>query len=81
MRARPWSGGIGRLRFSDQAIGAHRGDLFGRYRFTAREDASSGSEAAVDPEMLGKAFESLMAAADRRESGAFFHSAGVWWSE
>ena len=30
------------------------------------------SEAAVDPEMLGKAFESLMAAPDRKTSGAFY---------
>ncbi|HET7631691.1 MAG TPA: DNA methyltransferase [Gemmatimonadaceae bacterium] len=60
------------LRFSDEAIGALIGGLLSRYRFTAREEAATWSDAAVDPEMLGRAFESLMAAHDRRSSGAFF---------
>ena len=38
----------------------------------ARRVGSTWSEAAVDPEMLGKAFESLMAAAERGKTGAFF---------
>lgn len=58
--------------FSDEAYGALVGDLFTHYRFTAREETASFSDAAVDPEMLGRAFESLMASHDRRESGAFF---------
>jgi hypothetical protein len=37
--------------------------LLGRYRLTARETSSEWSDAAVDPEMLGRAFESLMDAA------------------
>lgn len=57
---------------SDDAYGALLYDLFGHYRFTAREESSSWSEAAVDPEMLGRAFESLMASRDRRNTGAFF---------
>ncbi len=52
------------------------GDLFGllltRYRYTAREDSSTWSEAAIDPEMLGKAFESLMLLRARHASGAFY---------
>lgn len=60
------------LRFRDEDLGAVFGDLLGRYRFTAREDSATWSEAAIDPEMLGKAFESLMASRDRRGSGAFF---------
>jgi hypothetical protein len=60
------------LVFSDDAFGALFAELLSRYRFTAREDRSSWSEAAVDPEMLGRAFESLMAAHARRDSGAFF---------
>lgn len=43
-----------------------------RFRFTAREDSGDWSEAAVDPEMLGKAFESLMGAGERRARGAFY---------
>ena len=58
--------------FTDEALGDLFGDLLLRYRFTAREDASTWSEAAVDPEMLGKAFESLMSASERRTTGAFF---------
>lgn len=60
------------LYFGDAEQGALLGDLFAHYRFTAREDATSWSDAAIDPEMLGRTFESLMAAGDRRDSGAFF---------
>lgn len=60
------------VHFSDEAFGALLGGLFARYRFTAREDATTWSDAAIDPEMLGRAFESLMAFHDRRDSGAFF---------
>ncbi|MHB1863441.1 MAG: Eco57I restriction-modification methylase domain-containing protein [Gemmatimonadaceae bacterium] len=60
------------LRFGDEAFGALIGGLFTRYRFTAREDAATWSDAAIDPEMLGHAFESLMAADERQDTGAFF---------
>ena len=60
------------LRFTDDAVVSLVGDLLDRYRFTAREDSTSWSEAAVDPEMLGRAFECLMASDDRRKSGAFY---------
>ena len=46
--------------------------MLGAYRFTAREEQERWSEAAVDPEMLGRAFESLMASRERRTSGAFY---------
>jgi len=58
--------------FSDEALGALYEHVLAKYRFTAREDASTWSEAAIDPEMLGKAFESLMASDERRRSGAYF---------
>jgi hypothetical protein len=58
--------------FSDEALGALFADVLTRYRFTAREDSSAWSEAAVDPEMLGRAFESLMSASTRKKSGAFY---------
>jgi hypothetical protein len=60
------------LSLSDDAYGALLYDVFGQYRFTAREESASWSEAAVDPEMLGRAFESLMASRERRRTGAFF---------
>ncbi len=60
------------LAFSDDAYGALIFDVFAQYRFTAREETTTWSEAAVDPEMLGRAFESLMAPAERRRTGAFF---------
>ncbi len=60
------------VEFPDDVIGALYGDLLCRHRFTPREDSGEWSEAAVDPEMLGKAFESLMAAPDRKSSGAFY---------
>lgn len=58
--------------FSDDAYGALLFDVFAQYRFTAREESATWSEAAVDPEMLGHAFESLMAARERKQTGAFF---------
>ena len=52
------------------------GDLFDqllvRYRFTSREETAGWQEAAIDPEILGRAFESLMAASERRITGAFY---------
>jgi hypothetical protein len=58
--------------FGDDAIGRIVCGLLGRYRVTAREESTSWSEAAIDPEMLGRAFESLMAGDDRRATGAFY---------
>ena len=58
--------------FPDEEIGRLFGDLFARYRFTAREEGTEWAELAVDPEMLGKAFESLMASGDRKGSGSFY---------
>lgn len=58
--------------FSDEALGAFFGDLLLRYRFTSREGASSWSEAAIDPEILGRAFESLMGAEERKKGGVFY---------
>ncbi|MES2178880.1 MAG: DNA methyltransferase [Gemmatimonadota bacterium] len=60
------------MHFSDEAIGALFSDLLGKYRFTGREGQALWSEAAIDPEMLGRAFESLMASRERRVSGAFY---------
>ena len=61
-----------KLELSDAALGRAFGDLFAHYRFTAREDSDAWSEAAIDPEMLGRAFESLMCSQERRTSGAFY---------
>lgn len=60
------------LRFPDEALSLVFDTLLGRYRFTAREATDRWSEASIDPEMLGKAFESLMASRERRASGAFY---------
>ena len=59
-------------RCSDDALAALFDGVFARYRLTAREDRATWSDAAVDPEMLGRAFESLMASRERRVSGAFY---------
>lgn len=60
------------LRLTDESIGAVLEGLLARYRLTARESSSAWSDAAVDPEMLGRAFESLMHTAQRRAQGAFY---------
>ncbi len=60
------------VRFSDDALTSLIADLLDRYRFTAHEDSAIWSEAAIDPEMLGRSFESLMAREDRHKSGSFY---------
>ena len=60
------------LRLTDDAIASVIGDLLPRYRLTARETTTDLSDAAVDPEMLGRAFESLMAGETRRSQGTFY---------
>ncbi len=60
------------LRFTDDAIAEVIGGLLAHYRITARETSALVSDAAVDPEMLGRAFESLMAAPTRQSRGAFY---------
>jgi N-6 DNA Methylase len=57
---------------SDESFGNAYGSLLSRYRFSGREDSAVWSEASIDPEMLGKAFEALMAASERKSSGAFY---------
>ena len=58
--------------FTDEAFGNAYGSLLSRYRFSAREESSGWSDASIDPEMLGKAFEALMASDERKTSGAFY---------
>jgi hypothetical protein len=59
-------------RFTDDAFGVLFGDVLVRYRFTAREDVATWSQAAIDPEMLGKVFESLMESGDRKRGGVYY---------
>lgn len=47
-------------------------DIFERYNFTMNEDEPLEREVAVDPEMLGKIFENLLDAKDRKSKGAFY---------
>jgi hypothetical protein len=63
---------IGAFRFPDAPLGSLFDQLFERFRFVAREDSATWSEASVDPEMLGRAFESLMAGAERRRAGVYY---------
>lgn len=63
-------------RLSDAMIGRFLHDVLGRYRFTAHEGRATYAEAAVDPEMIGRAFESLMASRERRDSGTFYTPSG-----
>ena len=58
--------------FSDACFGNAFASLFSHYRFSGREDSVEWSEASIDPEILGKAFEALMGASDRKRSGAFY---------
>ncbi len=60
------------LRFRDDDLGGLFDEVLTRYRFSTREQQSEWSESAVDPEILGRAFESLMASRERRDSGSYY---------
>lgn len=60
------------LRFRDDDLGGLFDQVLTRYRFSAREQQREWSESAVDPEILGRAFESLMASRERRDSGSYY---------
>lgn len=47
-------------------------DIFSQYNFTVDESDPTEQEVAVDPEMLGKIFESLLEVKDRAALGAFY---------
>ncbi|MDQ2889951.1 MAG: hypothetical protein M3R65_05280 [Gemmatimonadota bacterium] len=59
-------------RLPDDALGALFGDVLVRYRFTASENATTWSQTAIDPEILGRVFESLMECDDRKRCGVFY---------
>lgn len=61
-----------RLVMQDEGFGELFDQLLVRYRFTGREETDTWQEAAIDPEILGRAFESLMESGERRATGAFY---------
>lgn len=61
-----------RARCADAAFGALFGELLGAFRFTTRELQHRWAEPSIDPEMLGRAFESLMASRQRQVTGSFY---------
>ena len=69
------------LFFSDVPQGSEPGliDLFDRYKFTVEENTPAEREVALDPELLGKVFENLLAAVNpetqqtaRKETGSYY---------
>ena len=64
------------LDLPDTITAAAFSDLLQRYRFTTQDSAhaalSRTIDAGVDPEMLGRVFEELMAEAQRGDTGTFF---------
>ncbi|MBK6489104.1 MAG: hypothetical protein IPF98_20160 [Gemmatimonadetes bacterium] len=60
------------LRFRDEDLGGLFDDILTRYRFSPLEQQRDWSQSAIDPEMLGRAFESLMASRERRDSGSYY---------
>ena len=70
-----------RLFFSDAPHGNEPGliDLFDRYKFTVEENTPAEREVALDPELLGKVFENLLAAFNpetrenvRKQTGSYY---------
>ena len=62
---------------SDQLLAPLLLDTLARYRFTAREEAQGWQEAAIDPDLLGRTFETLMDTAQRKGSGTFYTPANL----
>lgn len=56
----------------DEDLRGHRPGFLERYNFTVREDEPLEVEVAVDPEMLGKVYESLINEEDRHQAGIFY---------
>ncbi|MGB6295288.1 MAG: Eco57I restriction-modification methylase domain-containing protein [Rivularia sp. (in: cyanobacteria)] len=46
--------------------------FFNSYNFTVSENVQGDEDVAVDPEMLGKVFENMLAAEERGQSGTFY---------
>jgi hypothetical protein len=61
-----------RLDVPDECFAPIFRDLLDKYQFTLREDQPADQDVAVDPEMLGRVFEGLMAGSVRGSTGAFF---------
>lgn len=59
-------------RFTNEGVGTIFDEILTRYRFVTREESTSWTESAIDPEILGRVFESLMNPEDRRNGGVFF---------
>lgn len=51
--------------------------FFNSYNFTVSENVQGDEDVAVDPEMLGKVFENLLAADERGASGTFYTPRGI----
>lgn len=64
------------LDLPDPEVRACFDDLLERYRFTSRE-AGAGAGFGVDPEVLGRVFEGLMAPGARGHTGSFYTPAPV----
>ena len=51
--------------------------FFNSYNFTISENVAGDEDVAVDPEMLGKVFENMLAAEERGKSGTFYTPRGI----
>lgn len=51
--------------------------FFNGYNFTIAENVAGDEDVAVDPEMLGKVFENMLAAEERGQSGTFYTPRGI----
>ena len=51
--------------------------FFNGYNFTVSENVQGDEDVAVDPEMLGKVFENMLAAEERGQSGTFYTPRGI----
>ena len=69
------------LQISNKWFSNFFGNTLEKYNFTVDENSSSNSEIAIDPEMLGRIFENLLAeqntetktlASDRKSTGSFY---------
>jgi hypothetical protein len=64
------------LDLPDRTVAAAFDGLLERYRFTSREWGEGGGHG-IDPEILGRVFEGLMAPGERSDTGSFYTPAPV----
>jgi hypothetical protein len=71
-----------RMKVSNRAFARVFEDVLEKYNFTVREDTPLNQDVSIDPEMLGKIFESLVLQLEQSETGGktYRHDTGSYYT-